>query len=288
MMQLHLFTDAEEFRAHAEPFLLKHEAHNNLIFGIARAVSLGRYAESVLAILETDGAITAVAVMTPPFPLVLAVASQDATRALARELHAAGIVPAGVNGPTAQARAFAEQWAERSGSQCMRKMQQRIYSLHHVRPPVGVPGALRVAHAGDADFLGSWLQGFAADALGEQTTIEHALRTVRNYISDERSSLVLWDVDGASVAMAAASGPTPNGIRVSAVYTPPKFRRHGYAGACVAALSSRLLADGYRYCFLYTDLANPTSNKIYQQIGYEPVCDIDVYEFTNSLQSSQR
>jgi predicted GNAT family acetyltransferase len=57
------------------------------------------------------------------------------------------------------------------------------------------------------------------------------------------------------------------------VYTPPGRRGRGYATALVAALSAELLAAGRRFCFLYTDLANPTSNRIYQRIGYERVCD---------------
>jgi uncharacterized protein len=70
------------------------------------------------------------------------------------------------------------------------------------------------------------------------------------------------------------------GVSVSAVYTPPEQRRKGYATACVAALSRRLLASGYDYCALFTDLANPTSNDIYYQIGYRPVADFDEYRFT--------
>jgi predicted GNAT family acetyltransferase len=65
---------------------------------------------------------------------------------------------------------------------------------------------------------------------------------------------------------------TPNGIRIGPVYTPPEHRRHGYASAVTAGLSSRLL-ESRRFCFLYTDLANPTSNKIYEQIGYRRVCE---------------
>jgi predicted GNAT family acetyltransferase len=74
--------------------------------------------------------------------------------------------------------------------------------------------------------------------------------------------------------MAAWSGETPNGRRVGYVYTPPAHRRHGYATALVAYLSERILEDGCRFCFLYTDLDNPVSNSIYQQIGYRPVCDV--------------
>jgi predicted GNAT family acetyltransferase len=73
--------------------------------------------------------------------------------------------------------------------------------------------------------------------------------------------------------------PTPNGIRIGPVYTPPGLRRRGYASAATAAASQTELDNGRRYIFLFTDLSNPTSNKIYQQIGYEPVIDIDQLGF---------
>ena len=80
--------------------------------------------------------------------------------------------------------------------------------------------------------------------------------------------------------MAGCTGWTPRGVRINAVYTPPQSRRRGYASACVAALSQLLLGAGRQFCFLFTDLANPTSNRIYQQIGYRAVCDVDEYAFT--------
>ena len=79
------------------------------------------------------------------------------------------------------------------------------------------------------------------------------------------------------MSLAVSKGPTPNGIRIGPVYTPPEQRGHGYASACTATLSQMMLDSGYRYCFLFTDLSNPTSNSIYQKIGYRPVIDIDRY-----------
>jgi predicted GNAT family acetyltransferase len=80
-----------------------------------------------------------------------------------------------------------------------------------------------------------------------------------------------WEVDGTPVAMAALSRPTPRGITINAVYTPHAHRRHGYASALVAALTDEGLRRGKAFCILYTDLANPTANAIYQAIGYRPV-----------------
>ena len=79
--------------------------------------------------------------------------------------------------------------------------------------------------------------------------------------------------------MTAFGGATANGIKVSPVYTPPEYRGKGYATSCVAAVSQHLLNTGYKYCFLFTDVANPTSNHIYQKIGYQPVCEISDYSF---------
>jgi predicted GNAT family acetyltransferase len=74
--------------------------------------------------------------------------------------------------------------------------------------------------------------------------------------------------------MAVAKGATRHGTRVGYVYTPPERRRRGYASALVAQVSQRMLSDGFRFCVLYTDLSNPTSNAIYARLGYEPIADV--------------
>ena len=82
--------------------------------------------------------------------------------------------------------------------------------------------------------------------------------------------------------MSSYGSKTPNGIRIGPVYTPPEQRGNGYATALVAEQSAWLLAGGRRFCFLYTDLANPTSNAIYERIGYERVADAAAYIFGRS------
>ena len=91
---------------------------------------------------------------------------------------------------------------------------------------------------------------------------------------------MFWEDGGAAVSMAGFGGRTPNGVRIGPVYTPPELRGRGYASALTAALTQRLLDGGLRFCFLFTDLANPTSNSIYQRIGYEPVSDFDFWSFS--------
>jgi predicted GNAT family acetyltransferase len=92
------------------------------------------------------------------------------------------------------------------------------------------------------------------------------------------SGIMLWEDEGEPVSFAGWGGRTPNGIRVGPVYTPPELRGRGYATALTAELSQRLLDGrlfdgGRQFCFLYTDLANPTSNAIYERIGYRRVAE---------------
>ena len=139
---------------------------------------------------------------------------------------------------------------------------------------VPINGNLRQATAAERELLIAWCRALIAEALpdeeqNEENTIDRLLH---------RGSLYVWH-DQLPVSMANYTEPTPNGIGINLVYTPPEFRRHGYASACVAALSQYLLDRGYRYCFLFTDLANPTSNKIYQTLGYQAVGDLSNYWF---------
>jgi predicted GNAT family acetyltransferase len=89
----------------------------------------------------------------------------------------------------------------------------------------------------------------------------------------------LWD-DGGPVSLAALGRRTPHGVSIGPVFSPQERRGRGYASACVAALSQRMLDQGWAFCTLFTDLGNPTSNKIYQAVGYRPVCDFTEIRFS--------
>jgi len=93
--------------------------------------------------------------------------------------------------------------------------------------------------------------------------------------------MYLWEHSEA-VSACGVSGETPHGIRIGPVYTPAAFRARGYASSCVAAASRLQLEAGRQFCCLFTDLANPTSNHIYQDLGYESVRDVDQYRFESA------
>jgi uncharacterized protein len=278
------FTDPSEFLSAAGPLLLADEARHNLLLGLAGTLRdrPGYYDEFRLWVVEDDGRATAAALQTPPFNLVLAQPAGDAAvDALADAIADAGIDLPGVVAALPEADRFADAWEPRRGTARRQRRAQRIYSVRRVRPPAGVSGAPRVATLEDRPLLLSWVGAFANEAHGDDPAPgdDDPAKHVDARLSAENGGFLLWEDHGEPVSLAGWGGPTPNGMRVGPVYTPPERRSRGYGSAVTAALSEQQLAAGRRFCFLYTDLANPTSNKIYVDIGYEPVCDSVDYAF---------
>jgi GNAT superfamily N-acetyltransferase len=270
----------EAFLEQAEPLLAADEARNNLAFGVAATI-IARpdlYPEVRLWLVESAGTTVAAALRTPPFNLILPRPLDDA----GLEALAAGIddeLP-GVTGGLPEAELFAEAWSARAFGRPRVSVAQGIYALDHVVPVTGVPGGMRAAGPDDRALVRAWFRAFIAEALptrGRPTHAEaeaHLERSLDIRLGeDKQSGICLWDHEGDVVSLAAFGGETPNGMRIGPVYTPPEQRGRGYASALTAALSAQLLASGRRFCFLYTDLGNPTSNRIYRAIGYEHVCD---------------
>jgi predicted GNAT family acetyltransferase len=288
-MRLHVFDSLEPFAAVAVPFLVANEAAHCLPLGLITTLRThaGSFEGSpLLATVEVDsGAIAAVVMRTPPHNLILSLAapevseSEVTTTALAGLGKAATTLP-GVIGPPGMARICAAMWAAKTHRTPTLRTHERIYELTTVTPPQAVPGLMRPITAADRELLVRWRDAFMVEALGTQAPTGSA--EMIDLALDPASAGIrayhIWD-DVEPVAFAGNTGPTPSGMRIGPVYTPPERRGNGYASALVAALSQSLLDSGRTRCFLFTDLANPTSNKIYQSVGYEPVIDWDEYQF---------
>lgn len=277
-MQLRRFDNVQEFWHHAQDYLLQHQAEHNLLLGISHALLHypERYPEPpYLAIAETNGKILAAAIRTPPNKLVLSKAGNlNALGAIAQDLQNYPEQLPGVSGLVAEVSAFLQAWRSLTGQSYRLLREMRIHSLTQVKPVATASGYLRPATGGDRPLLLEWFAAFASE-VGEvvsqdpQQAVDSGLK---------RQSYYLWE-DGIPVSWASGSQSLPAVGRIGPVYTPPQYRRKGYATACVATLSQRLLDRGCDRCFLFTDLANPTSNHIYREIGYHPVCDWHDYSF---------
>ncbi len=279
--------DARRFHESAASFLVEHEAENNLLLGIPGQVARDREdaaTDAFFAVVERGGSVVGAALRTPPLNVILSFGMPlAAIPPLARDVRSAyGTLP-GVLGTPRVVRAFAQEWTRLTGQRHRPGLSQRIYRLEAVVPVTGVPGRLRHAVEGDRELVRAWLIAFQREALPDQPIDEDGVaRNVDSRFGSDERGMVLW-CEPEPVCMAGFGGMTPNGVRIGFVYTPPEHRRRGYATACVAALSQLLLDRGRRYCFLFTDLANPTSNRIYQQIGYQPVCDVQEVRFASTV-----
>jgi len=276
-MQVVRYTDAAAFSRIVTPLLSRAEAENNLPLGICAGLESGPPPSRppYLATIESASAPVGVAIMTPPYKLVLSAAPHEALEAVCDDLVAAEISVPGAVGPMGVAQPFAAMWGRRTGADVGLERRLRIYQLTSVVSPRSVTGQLRPCDAGDLAIVEPWALAFVVETRLDDDVAE-ITETVRRAVGDGR--LYVWD-DARPLAMAAWTGPTPNGARVTLVYTPPALRGRGYASACVAELSALLLRSGRKHCFLFTDLANPTSNSIYMKLGYRPVCDVHEYRF---------
>ena len=155
-----------------------------------------------------------------------------------------------------------------------------VYALERVQPVPPAPGSSRPATRDDEALLLDWMVAFGEEVLEENDPGRTEARAaVEHRLAGHDGGFILWEDEGRVVSVSGWGGPTPNGIRVGPVYTPPELRGRGYATALVAELSQTLLDGGRRFVFLYTDLANPTSNAIYERIGYVRVAESAMVEF---------
>ena len=285
MIEVVRLDGAAAFLAEAEPLLLADEARHNLILGIAGNVREGVYEDFRLWLVRDGTRVAAAALQTPPYNLILA--RPQSLRALAALAEAvAGEKLPGVVGAEPEAAEFAELWSRHTGRGTRTNMRQGVYALDRMEPLPSASGSARVATVNDRELAVRWVIAFAAEALHEGGPgSDRAGVMVDHRLSSPWAGILLWEDGGEPVSLAGWGGPTPNGIRVGPVYTPPGLRGRGYATALTAELSQQLLdgrlfPGGRRFCFLYTDLANPTSNGIYQRIGYTRIGDSAMIAFT--------
>jgi GNAT superfamily N-acetyltransferase len=290
--------DVAEFLAAAGPYLRRERVRNTVILTVtesmrvnaaaaagkpaapaARPEPAGRAARPLLGWWsDPAGAVAGAFMHTPPFPVVLTAVALEAAAELAAVTMAARPV-GGVNAHPEVADAFGDAWrAGRPGGRVDVYRRQRLYRLAELVWPDPAPdGAARIARGRDAALTAGWFAAFAreVDDMGKGADQSAAVREKIGH-----GGVTVWEAGGEPVAIACNTMPVAGQVRIGPVYTPPERRGHGYASAATAAVSQRLLEAGAEEVLLYTDLANPVSNSIYQRIGYRPVEDRVVLAFS--------
>jgi ribosomal protein S18 acetylase RimI-like enzyme len=265
----------------AGDWLLDAEAEHGLLLGLAGSrVGSGEDPDpaELFATIQEGDRVEGCIFRTPPHPLGLTRMPEFALPLAARQVASVYDSLPGVLGPPDTVGAFAEIWSGMHRVPVRPGLEMEILVLGEpIPPPHPAPGRMRVATAADRERLEGWGEGFVEEAGINATGADNPARALL-----DDGSLYVWEDGGREdhrrrgegddvVSMAGALGPTPHGIRIGYVYTPPELRGRGYASALVSELSRQLLAQGRDFCFLYVDRANPVSRGIYRRLGYRPV-----------------
>ncbi len=232
------------------PYLLEDPVLNNLMLTVAQ----GHRSGGGRWWLVLDGGVVRGAGILAGRGLLLAGSTREVAEALADAVRDHPVPQA--TGPDDLAGWFNDRY----GAPVSGRMPSRIYELDRVVPPQGVPGRARQATADDRDQLMRWVDAFAAEAAPGEARGNPADPIDARLGGD--GLLWVWEADARPVAMTMVTRPVAGVVRISGVYTPTELRGRGYASGCVAAASTYALGSVAHTCTLYTDLRNPTSNRI--------------------------
>ncbi len=285
-----LYTDVHEFYQDTYDVLMQNEAQNmillgNLITGHKGEETLGwRDPKNwVMATVTENHAIVLVALMTPPYNITLYAVHNEANK-----VHVSCLIEGlkghfipGVTTEKTLAELFCALYTEKYALKAIVQMNQRMYVLEEVQKDIEEIGTLRLLTEKDMYFFPHWMEDFTACSTYGNDSMSIPKDTETYYFRLHSKKLYVLEKEGKPVSMAGFTREMQNAIGVAFVYTPFCFRGKGYASSCVAQLSKLALDKGYKQCVLYTDLSNPTSNSIYQKIGYKPICDSLMMQFEN-------
>lgn len=289
-MQLYRFEDAIAFYDRTQSYLTQHEIQHGVLLGIIKTLIKSPEQQSeapYLAIVEEEGNIIAccfadsarVAACTPSNRVVLSIIPNLlAVQLIVEDLYTTNKKLRLVSGLSDEAQAFTTAWNLLSGQICRVTLHLRFYRLDTVQPVSGVKGHLRLAEERDRSRLVEWFRAFSEEVDPTHTSgiTESAEQRVESKLSQK--NLYIWQDKVPVSCIGKGKTELGSGI-ISPVYTPPEHRKNGYASASVAAVSQILLDQGCRVCYLTTNINNSTSNRIYQNVGYQVLCDWHRYTF---------
>lgn len=283
-MRARLHRDLAEFTALAWPLLQADPIRHNL--ALTALALLSRVPEAaarspVLLSVHRAGVLAGAAVRMPPYDLMVSGLPAECAGAAVEVLAPNYQGLPGAVGPRNEAEGFAHRWSARTGTSAHERMAQRVFALGQLTPPRGVRGAPRRADAGDLELLAQWREEFAGEATGGLRGHGTARQQAEGSLAAGTAAL-LWEIAGQPVAWASATAPVAGMSRIGPVYTPPRYRGHGYGSAVAAAAAGWARQAGAQHVVLVTDLANPVSNAIYPRIGFCPMHDAVEIAFTPS------
>lgn len=281
-MRLRLHPDVGDFVASAGRWYARSPIQHTVELSLLRGPLPGDRPPVLMTVWE-DGEIVGAAMQTPPLPLLCGglagvTDGQSGMGEVVAALRADVPELPGVRGARPAAEAFAQRWRAETGAVTVVTTEERLYRLATLHAPTRVPGGHRVAGAADRAVLIAYQCDFAAEAFGHRPDPARAAAGIAD-AEAVGSVYLLWLAGGAPVAMAGVRRPAAGVSRIGPVYTPPEVRGRGFGSAVTAAACRWARAAGAAQVVLFADLANPTSNHIYTQLGFVPVADSATISF---------
>lgn len=280
-MNVERIESVEEFIAATTAFRATDPLRTNVIGSVSLAVAHGdrSYDDYFWWIIRgDDGEVASVAMRTAPFNMQVAPMSMDAARLLGRHVGQFDDALPGVVGSKEIVDALVEGYvASKSPGSTRAVVEERrdlLYELEDLVTPEA-EGYGRPAREDEVEQLARMMSAFMREV--ELAPISNAEAREAAERQIKRRALHCWEVDGAIAAIAGHAPIVSTGSsvigRVGPVYTPSEFRRRGFGSAVTAHVTQRLIEKGARV-MLFTDAANPTSNSIYQAIGYRLIDEL--------------
>jgi GNAT superfamily N-acetyltransferase len=274
MMQVELDSNLSTFLREASPSLEKNPSIHSFLLSLATRLEGSGKAPALIARgIDEDGNLVIAGMQTEAqYPLIVSLASEEDAKSFARKLSEMISVLPGVNGPVTSANCFAEAWKEKRACRLKTAADLRLFELTSTIKPKKPGGFSRMASPADVELIFDWLDAFHEEAVSHDP--KPAAELLRQRIRDSviKGYYSLWEDQGKPVCLVGSNRETSTERWVAPVYTPEKLRGRGYASALVAAVSQRIVDSGKKG-MLFTDLTNPTSNSIYQKVGYVPLAD---------------
>lgn len=267
-------SNALDFLKNAGNFLYQNEALNSPIIGVCGNIISNferhQISPEFLTVVKNQEVVTA-AILVHSKNLLITSAMEEQLKIIADYLKGKNLELPGVWGPVKESEIFSALWEKYTGKKSKLGMNQKIFKIDKVSIPDNVPGILRNAKSNELDLISNWFNEFSQEAMlpYERKSLEkirdHAETLIKNKL------YYVWENEGSPVAMAYTGRPTLNSLGISAVYSPMEHRKKGYASALVSTLSQKIINSGKKFCVLFSNAENLTSNKIYQRMGYVEV-----------------
>jgi predicted GNAT family acetyltransferase len=254
----------EDFLTDTAKFRANELVRTNLISSIATSVINGtrKYESYFWWSLKKDDEVLGVAIRTAPYGYVLS----PMPNSLIPEL----IAGLAINDPKAREFAGPKKVIDEIAktSEVLESEGELIYHLKSLKPS-DLNYGVRIANAKDYELVLGWMRAFILETQINSFNLEGV---VKNNLQNGNYYLLI--ADSIPVSLGGISGIVELEDhligRVGPVYTPMEFRKRGYASAITSYVTQALLDRG-AIATLYTQATNPTSNKIYQELGYELV-----------------